>query len=399
MTNILRMISVQQAQQLILENSTILPEKEMPIHLALRMVLSRDVIAPINLPPFNQSAMDGYAIKFKDRKSKLKVVGEVAAGAVLNSSIGNEQAIRIFTGAAVPNDFDTVVMQEKVIIDNDIISINDDLLKLGANVRKIGDQTKINTVVLNKGFELNAASIGFLSSLGIVNVFVYNKPIISIVVTGNELVKPGEVLPDGQIYESNSNTLIAALQSISLSAFSIKHCIDNEKLIYDTILSQLKNTNVLLLTGGISVGDYDFVGSALNKIGVENIFYKIKQKPGKPLYFGKLGNTLIFALPGNPASVLICFYEYVYIALKKMQGNADLFLEKINLPSSNTFSKKAGLSNFLKAQINDGKVIILEGQESFILQSFAYANALVYLPEEKETVTLGEIIEVHKLPS
>ncbi|MBL7892900.1 MAG: molybdopterin molybdenumtransferase MoeA, partial [Bacteroidia bacterium] len=199
-------------------------------------------------------------------------------------------------------------------------------------------------------------------------------------------------------YESNSYAVEAALKSINLKVknrFLVK---DIEKEVYKAIKKAIKTSDIVLITGGISVGDYDFTERSLKRLGVKNIFYKIKQKPGKPLFFGKFKRTLIFGLPGNPAAVLSCFYEYVYPAIKLLEGFKNVSLPQIQLPISIDYTKKKGLSFFLKGKISDNSVIPLEGQESFILSSFAIADSLIYLPEECENIKKGEMVEVHKLP-
>ena len=234
--------------------------------------------------------------------------------------------------------------------------------------------------------------------MGVTHVKVIAAPRITIIVTGNELKRVGKPLSQGEIYESNSFALEATLSSMHLKANKIISVRDNEKLVFTTIKKAIANSDMVLITGGISVGDYDFVGTSLKKLGVKNIFYKIKQKPGKPLFFGKYKNSVIFGLPGNPAAVLSCFYEYVYTAIRMMQGRKDVFLKKNFLPISKDYSKKKGLSFFLKGKMAENSVTPLEGQESYILSSFAIADSLIYLPEECEDVKSGELVEVHILP-
>ena len=188
------------------------------------------------------------------------------------------------------------------------------------------------------------------------------------------------------------------MESLDVKAFNIVTVKDNKKIILASIKKALRNAETELITGGVSVGDYDFVGPSLIKLGVKDIFYKIKQKPGKPLFFGKHGNTLVYGLPGNPAAVLSCFYEYVHPAIRIMQGRKDVFLKKVLLKIDKSYKKKNGLSHFLKARVNEESVTPLEGQESFMLSSFAAANALIYLPEERENINVVELVEMHLWP-
>lgn len=397
------MISVENAKQAVIKNTCLLPVENISIENAYGYVLAGDIYSPLALPPFNQSAMDGYAFIFDDFKSNLqiKIIAEVAAGDFFKETLKSGQAIRIFTGAPVPAGADCIVMQEKVSIEKGCLQIHDPAIKQHANIRPEGSQIEKGALALPEGTVLTAGAIGFIAGMGIASVEVSRKPVVNVIVTGTELQKPGNFLKDGQIYESNSYSLLAALKSIGISTGSVQSVSDNEEEVTAIISNSIDSCDVLLLSGGISVGDYDFVERALKTIGVETIFYKVKQKPGKPLFFGKYKKTLIFALPGNPAAVLCCFYEYVFPALQIMRG-FDLAQLKgrsqIQLPIACNYSKKIGLSFFLKGKISDNSVMPLEGQESYILSSFAIADCLIYLPEEIENVAKGELVEVHKLP-
>ena len=394
------MISVTEAKKLITRNTKLLKANPLELKEAYGSVLSENVISPVNLPLFDQSAMDGYAIVYADyiKKKQIKIKGEIAAGQHFKRKILSGSAVRIYTGAQIPSGADTVVMQEKTELNNNELIIKDANLKKGSNIRSLGSQIKKGHLALQKGNRLTAGSIGYLAAMGITSIKAFSKPRIITITTGSELVKPGKKLHPGKIYESNSYALIAALQSIHIEPLNSVSVNDNEDIILNSIRLSLQKADIVLITGGISVGDYDFVGSSLKKLGVKNIFYKIKQKPGKPLFFGKSGETLVFALPGNPAAVLSCFYEYVFPAIQLIQGRKDAFIKKIKLPISKDYSKNKGLSFFLKGKISDNTVIPLEGQESFVLSSFAVADCMIYLPEESENIKAGELVEVHILP-
>ncbi len=394
------MIAVEKARKLILKNAKHLSSLRVDVADSFGKILSENVLSPISLPPFDQSAMDGFALKISDhiQKNAIKVIGEVAAGSAFQKTIYDGQAVRIFTGAPVPRGADTVIMQERASIEKGNLILNDPGLQLGANIRKAGSQIKKGNKAFSKGTIITPGGIGYLTAMGLTHVNVVSAPRITIIVTGSELKKPGKSLSKGEIYESNSFALAAALNSIHIEVKKIISVRDNEKQVFDTIKKATLNSDLVLITGGISVGDYDFVGTSLKKLGVENIFYKVKQKPGKPLFFGKYKSSLIFGLPGNPAAVLSCFYEYVFTSIRAMQGRKDVFLNKIFLPISKDYSKKIGLSHFLKGKISENTVIPLEGQESYILSSFAIADSLIYLPEECSGVKAGDIVEVHILP-
>lgn len=394
------MISVEEAKSKILKLSEQLSVEELSIEECNGYVLAKDIFAPIHLPPFNQSAMDGFAFVFNDLVSNtpINIVGEVAAGKEVSGVFKSGQAVRIFTGAKVPAGFDCVVMQEKVNILASQLVITDKELKVDSNIRLAGSQIEQGALALKMGTVLSPGAVGYLSGMGIRSVPVFRKPKVSVIVTGSELQKPGNELEGAQIFESNSYTLIAALNSIFIKPLSIESVEDNEVEISRIIENAICQSDVVLISGGISVGDYDFVGKTLEKLNVKNIFYKIKQKPGKPLFFGKKENVLIFALPGNPAAVLSCFYNYVYPSLRALQGFSTTFLKSVLLPISCNYHKKKGLSNFLKSKTSTNEVIPLDGQESYILSSFALADSMIYLPEESENIKKNDLVEVFMLP-
>lgn len=359
--------------------------------------LAEDVIAPVSIPLFNQSAMDGYAFRFEDMNTPLTIVDEIPAGDIREVNISKGEAVRIFTGSKVPASCDTVVMQELIELQDGKLIIKDEGLKFGGNVRNKGNQLKKGDVALKKGTAINAGSVGFLSALGLTSISVYQQPKTAIIATGSELIKPGQELKDGQIYESNTVMLEAALKKRGIIP-SIHVVEDNKEATQQIISEALKTNDLVLLSGGISVGDYDFVKEALEYNGVEEVFYKIKQKPGKPLYFGKTASSYIFALPGNPAAALSCFYEYVSMAINIMVGNSQVDLPRISLPISKSYTKKTGRANFLKAFTDFKTVTPLDGQGSDALQAFSLSNCTIYIPAEVATINENEMVEVHLLP-
>ena len=262
----------------------------------------------------------------------------------------------------------------------------------------MGEQVKIGEIALKEGTKLTPAAIGYLASLGVTEVEVFKKPRIAIVATGNELTTPGIPLEHGKIYESNSIMLASALSSLDYTNVSI-HKVEDDYINTKNLLNTIINENdLVLITGGISVGDYDFVGKALEELAVEKVFYKVKQKPGKPLFFGKKETSRIFALPGNPAAALSCFYIYAYPALQKMSGAINYHLVETIANSTSTFVKKGDRAQFLKAHITNNNVEILEGQSSAMLQTFALANAFVYVSEEQPSIAIGDNVQVIHLP-
>jgi molybdopterin molybdotransferase len=394
------MINVTEAKRIINNNTTTLTPVKSVLSQAEGKVLAEDVYASIDIPAFPQSSMDGYAFSFQGWKQhkKIKIVGEVVAGTKENITLEPGHAVRIFTGAAVPIGADTVIMQEKTKTHNEELIIEDETLQAGTSVRPRGSEIKAGALALEKGRTLSPAAIGFLAGIGIAQVEVYPNPSISIIITGNELQQPGTRLEHGQVYESNSFALKAVLKQLHVNDVEVLYATDKPEIVTDALEKALQQSDVVLLTGGISVGDYDFVLQAATECGVEKLFHKVKQRPGKPLYFGKKNNKLVFGLPGNPSSVLTCFYQYVIPALEKL-SNKKPVLKTIRTPLSKPFQKTALLTHFLKG-IYDGKTVTpLDAQESYRLSSFATANCLIQVEEEITACNEGEFVTVYLLPA
>lgn len=393
------MISVEEAKKIITENIVALQPVQMPLQKAAGKILAEDVYSTVDIPAFPQSSMDGYAFSFShwQKHKKLIIDGEIAAGSEKEILLAEGKTIRIFTGAPVPPGADTVVMQEKVIVQDSTLIIEDEAIKQGTNVRPKGSEMKAGELALEKGILLSPAAIGFLAGIGITAIKVFPNPSISIIITGKELQQAGHPLQYGQVYESNSFTLSSALQQLQIDDVKIWRADDDLEILTGILQQALQQSDVVLLTGGISAGDYDFVLQAAANCGVTKLFHKIKQRPGKPLFFGKKGNKIIFGLPGNPSSVLTCFYEYVLNALAILTKQ-QLNLQAVNVPIEKSFSKTNALTHFLKGFYNGETVSVLDAQESYRLSSFAKANCLVKINEEVTQCTAGEMVEVHLLP-
>jgi len=390
------MISVSDAIEIIGKNVSIAEAIGLPLSEATGLVLADDIYATADIPAFPQSSMDGYALSFDawSVHRQLTIQGEVAAGSNQPFQSAPDKAVRIFTGAPVPPGTDTVVMQEKTRTENGKLIIEDEKLRMGTNVRQQGSEIKAGMLALSKNTLLSPGAIGFLAGIGINEVKVYPNPTITIIVTGNEFQKQGNPLQYGQVYDSNSFALSAAMKQINLHSVQVQRVRDDLKSLINVMQQALQNSDVVLLTGGISVGDYDFVLQAASTCGVEKLFHRVKQRPGKPLYFGKKDKKLVFGLPGNPSSVLTCFYIYVLRALGQL-SNRSLALQLIHAPLGKTFRKDAGLTHFLKGHY-DGKVATpLDAQESYRVRSYALANCLIQIDEEVAEYLEGASVKVH----
>lgn len=392
------MIAVAEARKLIIEHCNPLPTASLPLGRATGLTLAENIFATHDFPPFQQAAMDGYAFSFAAWKSgPLHVSGTVQAGASQMPDLLPQQATRIFTGAPVPNGLDTVVMQEKVDVQNGILYINDDSLAPGINVRKQGAEIEKGDLALGTGTVLSAGAIGFLAGLGTTTVAAFPQPRVAILVTGKELQTPGKPLRFGQVYESNGAALTAALAQCGITTVTTTQVDDDPGLLAKEIDNALQNADLLLLTGGVSVGDYDFVAKALATCGVQTIFHKVRQRPGKPLLFGKKEETVVFGLPGNPSSVLTCFFEYVLPAIEQLMQLKSPFITTITLPMLADYEKNGRLTVFLKATHTHGGVLPLGAQESFKMRSFAVANCLIVVDESSTGYKKGDMAEVHLL--
>jgi len=390
------LVSVEQARAIIAANLFHVQPALKESSNSTGLAIVEDIFSPLDIPAFDQSSMDGYAIYAEDIKRSLVVQGVVAAGHAQPEILQRNHAMRIFTGAPLPAGSDTVVMQEKVIVHSSGIQITDPDIEKGTYVRKSGSEIKKDELVIKKGTVITAPIVGLLASLGINTVPVYPRLSICIIATGNELQMPGRPLQTGQAYESNALFLQAALKPFVDSPFTVLYIEDNLGKIEDALSAIIPQSNLVILTGGVSVGDYDFVRQAADRAGVLCKFHRVKQKPGKPLYFGTKENTIVFGLPGNPASVVSCFYEYVLPTVRFMMHLPQE--ELVSAILKNNYIKVKGLEQFLKAYIANGEVEILEAQESYRLRSFSSANCLVALDENRLSYEKGEMVTVRLLP-
>lgn len=390
------MISVKEAKENVLSKVKPLGSVAIKIEASAGMVLADDVVSKIDMPPFDQSAMDGYAVCGLDCGT-YNQVGEVKAGDSDNPSMNQGECVRIFTGAPVPAAANAVVMQEKTTVSGSSVTINGPVADR-ENIRPKAEQIKKGSVGIRSGTEITAGGVGFLATMGYNEVPVLRKPNVAVVATGNELAKPGTDLKYGQIYESNSFTLLSALLEFGVEATAC-NATDTYETTKEVLDGLLDEHDMLIITGGISVGDYDFVGKALLDLGVEQVFHKVAQKPGKPIFFGKLNEKLIFALPGNPAASLTCYYEYVYPAIRKLLGYTNCELQVQQMQLENEVKCRGERAYFLKATAVSGKVTALHSQSSAMLSSFAAANAIIFVPADVQQIEPGAMVEVHLLPN
>jgi len=401
-------ISVEEAKDLILENTRVLDSTVVHLTQAKGYVLGEDIISPVNLPFFTNSAMDGYAVKSANTEKTgenkpvfLKVVGTIRAGVYPDFTIGHGEAAKVMTGAPLPKGADSVVMVEYTEEKDGIVKVKKPVTA-SENIRYEGEEIKKGETALDVGTEVTPASIGFMAELGIDKIKVYRKPKVALVVTGEELVGANEQLKPGKIRDTNSVTLQSAISSETAELLFFGRVKDDASDIEEKLKKALEWCDVLLITGGVSVGDYDYVKEVLDKLRVEGIFWRVSQRPGGPLYFGRSGNSLIFGLPGNPASSLVCFYEYVRPALRKMAGKKSLHLLEIEATLLNELKKQPGKTNFVRGYVekkDDSFYVKSTGsQGSHMLKSFALSNCLIVFPKDSDRLPPGNRVKVHLLP-
>src|SRR5262245_17090064 len=306
------------AQRLVLERVRPLPSERVSLELAAGRVLAEAARAAVDLPPFASSAMDGYAVRAADTPGRLPIVGHVAAGRPAPAPLGPGEAMGIATGGAVPGGADAVVPIEPVVVDDNAVEIPE-AAPLGASIRPRGGDVGAGDGVVAAGTRLGPAQIGALAAAGVAEVVCARRPRALVLATGNELSPPGEPLDDGQIYESNSFLLLAALAGAGASAERLGTVVDTEEAHRDAIARGLE-ADVLVSSGGVSVGPHDLVRRIERELGVEEVFWRVAVKPGQPVVFGVRGRTLVFGLPGNPVSSLVGFELFVRPAVLALQG-------------------------------------------------------------------------------
>ncbi|MCK4709945.1 MAG: molybdopterin molybdotransferase MoeA [Gammaproteobacteria bacterium] len=368
---------------------------------ALGYTLAENVISEINVPPHRNSAMDGYAINSKDLEGaeelQLKVIGTSFAGAPFDGKVSATECVRIMTGAMMPDGSDTVIMQEHVTRTDDAITISNQHKK-GQNVRHPGEDIKQGAVVLQTGKQISPADLGLLSSIGIGEIKTFCKPVIAFFSTGDELKSLGETLGEGDIYDSNRYTLHGMLKKMDVELLDLGVIADDKALIRETLENAAQKADMILTSGGASVGEADYVSEILQEIGKVN-FWKIAMKPGKPLAFGYINQTPYFGLPGNPVSVMATCYLFVQPAIQYLKGIKNTTQLSFRAKSLNSLKKAQGRTDFqrgiLKQNENGELIVDTTGmQGSHILTSMSKANCFIVIPQESGNVKAGEMVEV-----
>ncbi|KHD07229.1 molybdopterin molybdenumtransferase [Candidatus Thiomargarita nelsonii] len=393
-------LSVEQALERIEQGLQAIGAKEqVTIRSALGRILAEDVLSKINVPPYENSAMDGYAVRGADLEGKvqLSMVGTSFAGQPYMGTVEAGQCARIFTGAVIPNGTDTVIMQEHVERDGDVISIGTGH-KTGQNVRPLGEDMRIGETVLKAGKRLSPADIGLLASLGIPEVKIFRRLRVAFFSTGDELCAVGEVLQPGQIFDSNRYTLYGMLTRLGVELIDMGVVHDKPEDVENAFLLAAKGNDAIITSGGVSVGDADYVTDTLRRLGEVN-FWKVAMKPGKPLTFGKIQDAVFFGLPGNPVSAMVTFYQFVQPALQRMMGQKHVVQTRVTVPCVSSLKKRTGRMDFQRGILErdeQGRLVVRStGQQgSGILSSMSQANCFIILPVECGNVAAGSEVLV-----
>lgn len=375
----------------------------LPISEAFQRILAKQIIAPINIPPSNNSAMDGYALNSQDIPRSgaiktLKIIGTAFAGKPFAEKVKQGQCVRIMTGAVIPHPTDTVVIQENVEHQADTIRIDSTAVCANENIRQAGEDITAGDVILAEGKCLTPADIGLIASLGIGEVEVIRKLRIAFFSTGDELRSIGEKLTAGCIYDSNRYTLLGMLHDPNITVMDMGIITDNIQQLKKALDSATQASDLIITTGGVSVGDADFVKEILRQMGKIN-FWKVAIKPGRPLAFGKIKDTAFFGLPGNPVSVMVTFYQFVKPAISYLMTKKKQDTITIQVPCISKLRKRIGRIEYqrgiLEKNENQQWIVKKTGQQgSGILRSMSQANCFIILPEESTSIKPGQIVTV-----
>ena len=394
------LISFEEAQRLVLERAVALPPEELPLGEAFGRVAAEDAAATVDLPPFASSAMDGFAVRAADTPATLPVALHIAAGAPAPRALEAGEAMGIATGGAVPEGADAVIPIEYVVQHENSIEISEPV-EHGANVRSAGGDVRRGERVVAAGMRLGAAQVGALAAAGVAGVACVRRPRAAVLATGSELRAPGEELGPGQIYEANTAILDAQLRSEGAEVERLPAVADDREAHREAIERGLA-ADVLLTTGGVSVGPHDLVRDIERELGVEEVFWGVSVKPGKPISFGVRGKTLVFGLPGNPVSALVGFELFVRPALRALQGIADPLPRWEPGVLATPVRPNPARDELVRARTNaEGSAVSVEplaGRESHMIARAAGADALALVPRGDGELSAGSPVRFLRLP-
>ncbi len=390
------MLSVAEAREIVFRHCNPKPRQLATLNGGvLGMVLTEDAIADIDSPPFDKSMMDGYAVRAGDCAAGgvLKVVGEVQAGAVSAMGVNAGEAVRIFTGAPIPLGADAVVKQEETTVDGERVTMRKPV-NGGANILRRGEEMRAGEVVLPAGTVIGPVAVGLLAAVGKAPAPVHPCPKVGIIATGNELVDPFTVPTGGQIRNTNGPMLAALVFRDGGITRSWGIATDEEGRLASLVRQAIQTDDIIVLSGGVSVGKYDLVPNVLKSLGVQVHFHKVNMKPGKPLLFGTLGDKLVFGLPGNPVSALLGFELFVGPAIRILGGHTDPGPRELKLPLSEPLTANHDRPTYHPAVVGEGSVRPLPWKGSADLRALLPANGYVLLPPGEVKYDAGDVMDV-----
>jgi len=402
------LISIEQARAILLDDISPLSDREsIPLAQAAGRVLAQAVASSVCLPPCDNSAMDGYALRYADldcadleKGAPLEQIGKSFAGSPFDGEVWPGTCVRIMTGAAMPAGADTVVMQEQVTANGASIVIHGEVRR-GDHVRRRGEDIREGDTLLQAGSRISVARIALLAAAGIGRVEVQRRPVVALFSTGDELRQPGDVLGRGEIYDSNRIALLAALAKLEVEVLDLGILPDNREIIRENLARAAREADAILTSGGVSVGEADYTREVLEEMG-EIGFWKVAMKPGKPFAYGRLRGTPFFGLPGNPVSALVTFQQLVVPALTVMQGGAWSAPVPLQARLLQPLRKSPGRTDFQRGiyRSDEHGTLCVEpvgAQGSHILSGLADANCLIVLARDSGSVEAGEVVAIEPL--
>ncbi|HEX2728643.1 MAG TPA: gephyrin-like molybdotransferase Glp [Rubrobacteraceae bacterium] len=394
-----KLIEYPEAERLVLERTPRAPVEETPLGDALGLVLAEDLSATVDSPPFDNSAVDGYAIRSVDAEvgRVFKVVDEAPAGRPATKNVGEGEAIKIFTGGVIPEGADAVVMVENTSGWGEEFELKK-VPEPGNNIRDAGQDTRRGETILRTGTEIGAPEIALAATQGYGALPVYRRPKIVVLSTGTELVEPGtRELSPGEIFDSNSFAIIAQAREAGAEARRVHAASDDTEVLRSALEEALQSADVVVTSGGVSVGEKDLVKSTLLDLGVEQVFWGVKFKPGKPLFYGARGETRFFGLPGNPVSAMVCFDLFVRPFLMRMMGREDKKRPRIQVYFDEDVVNKFGRMHAMRVGLTrtdrGWRAESVGAQGSGLVSSLTKADALALIGPESEGVSAGEPVE------
>lgn len=391
------LLPVSEALETVLNNTNELETEIVSIHDAFDRALAEDIRSKLTQPPFDASAMDGYAIRFEDLGKPLKLIGESQAGKSFEGILKNGETVRIFTGAPVPNGADTVIMQENTSRSDDQITINECRAK-GINIRATGEDFKIGDILLKKGAKITARHIAVIAAGNVDKVCVYKKPRVAILSTGDELMDVGTQIGPDKIVNSNVPlfmSLVAENGGVPINLGTARDTIEDVK----TKIAKVKDADIFVSIGGVSVGDYDIIQDVLKEAALKVHFWKVAMQPGKPLVFGDFSGTHYFGMPGNPSSAYVCFVNFMLPAMRKMMGLNDLGYQTSHAILDHDIQEGGSRMNFMRAiykENNEGVKIVSArfSQSSALLKTMSEANCLLIREVNAPATKAGELVKI-----